>query len=213
MLEWRQEKGRAEEWDWRRYSPCFPRGSSLRRPVWPQATAPGSQPSTDHSNCSLLLQQAYLAHATDPLVLHASFRFPESLTIALQMCPLLESLQTLSVCSYWASKALGCCSREGRMLYCTRRMLELLSLSWSSTRNVHSLPRRHRRDSPPIARERAGEQAWHTVRVLKQCETGGLSQDHLERKENYYQGRKRVLQWARRMNHLERLLIARVNES
>lgn len=120
MLEWRQEKGRAEEWDWCRYSPCFPCGSSLRRPVWPQATAPGSQPSTDHSNCSLLLQQAYLAHATDPLVLHASFRLPNSLTIALQMCPLLESLQTLSVCSYWASKALGCCSREERMLYCMR---------------------------------------------------------------------------------------------
>ena len=70
-----------------------------------------------------------------------SFRFPDSLTIASQMCPLLESLQTLSVCSYWASKALGCCSGEGRMLYCTRRMLELLPLSWSSTRNVHSLPR------------------------------------------------------------------------
>ena len=139
MLEWRQEKGRAEEWDWSMYSPCFPRGSSLRR--WPQATAPGSQPATDHSNRSLRLRQAYLAHAVDPLVLHASLRFPDSLTIASQMCPLLESLQTLSVCSYWASKALGCCSREGRLLYCTRQMLELLPLSWSSTRNVHSLPR------------------------------------------------------------------------
>ena len=53
---------------------------------------------------------------------------------------------------------------------------------------------RHRHDRAPIARERAGEQVWHTVRVLKQWETGVLSQDHLERMENYYQGRKRVLQ-------------------
>ena len=42
----------------------------------------------------------------------------------------------------WASEPLCCCSREGWLLYCTRWILELL-LSRSSTRNVHSLTRRH----------------------------------------------------------------------
>lgn len=51
-----------------------PRGSFLRLPVWLQATVPGSQPSPEHSNSSLLLRQAYLAHAS-PLVLHFSCDF------------------------------------------------------------------------------------------------------------------------------------------
>lgn len=74
-----------------------PRGSFLRLPVWLQATVPGSQPSPEHSNSSLLLWQAYLAHAMDPLVLHFSCDFL-TLTISSQMCLLLESLQTLSLC-------------------------------------------------------------------------------------------------------------------
>lgn len=51
------------------------------------------------------------------------------------------------------------------------------------------------------------------VRVLRQSEGWGLSQDHPERKENYHQGRKSILRRAYRVNLLERLLTSRVNES
>lgn len=98
MLEWRQEKGRAEEWDWSMYSPYF-------LPV-------------DHflgclSDCRLQsLAVSPLPSTVTPLSCSSRPTWPMhplwyctslviswlSLTIASQMCPLLESLQTLSVC-------------------------------------------------------------------------------------------------------------------
>lgn len=90
MLEWRQEKGGGLK---NGIGVCILLTSSpwtlfLRLPVWLQATAPGSQPSPEHSNSSLLLRQAYLAHAS-PLVLHFSCDFL-TLWPSSQMCPLLE---------------------------------------------------------------------------------------------------------------------------
>lgn len=171
----------------------------------------GYSPSVSPLQITVTALSSYCCRPTwpmRPLLLHSSSWFPYSLTIALQIFPWLESLQTIPVCmasTSWLGVQASGLLQQGKMNVVLHKMDIGVAASVSVISQELPHPDQKAQYMIPFTLpwDRRMNNSDIRDRVLKaEWERESLSQDHRERKENQYQGGKRILRWAHRVNHL-----------